>query len=165
MRLKPNHLVLETKTSVRGGNKMLTYQSLYPIIQSVAFHHPLFEAYHIQFIPLKEKNQTQYILKIENLVLLVEQSHPNIKTGTVKVLSKEENPKQNPQTLYVGNQTYRVTYNLALLTPEQEKEFKKEYKHALHQFKKALKDYEKLSKKQQKAAIKTARQVEILPQA
>ena len=143
---------------------MLTCQSLSPIIQSVAFHHPLFEAYRIQFIPLNE-SQTQYVLKIENLVLLVEQTHPNIQVGTVKVLSKEGNPKQNAQALYVEGQAYRVTYNLALLSPEQEKEFKKEYKHALHQFKKALKDYEKVSKKQQKEAIKAARQVEIPPQA
>lgn len=141
---------------------MLTFKELYSILKTTNFEHPIFEAYRIQVTSL---NEQRYALQIEHLMLFIEKGHPNIEVGTIKWLKEEGNPSQNKEALFINDQAYRIQANLALLTPEQEKEFKKEYKHALHQFKKALKDYEKLSKKQQKAAIKTARQVEIPPQA
>lgn len=139
---------------------MFAYQNLREIIKTTSFEHPIFEAYHVRLRDLNE-GKTQYVLEIEDLVLLIEQTHPNITTGMVKLLKEEGNPAQNRETIFVENKAYRVDCNLALLTPEQQKEFKKTYKHASQQFKKAMKDYERIAKKQQKEKIKAARQIEL----
>lgn len=136
---------------------MLSFKALYPILKTTDFEHPIFKAYRIQTTLLDDQS---YVLQIENLTLLIEKGHPNMVIGMVKWLTEEGNPSQNKETLFINDRAYRVQANLALLTPEQEKDFNKTYKHSLRQFKKALKDYDKWSKKQQKEAIKQAKQLQ-----
>ena len=136
---------------------MLTFKNLSPILNSVDFNHPILEAYRIEKHSL---NENETILFIEDLILLVIHDARTEFTGIIKWLKETRKPDAAKEVYTLNDQSYRVAANLALLTPEQEKEFKKTYHHALRQFKKAIKDYEAWDKKTQKQAIKAARKIE-----
>ncbi len=137
---------------------MVSQQELQPLMKRIDFNHPLFDAYQIKVIPL-ETPTPQYVLQIKELSLLIESTHPNIKTGMVKLLEEEARPSRNPQIVQLSDKSYQVSCNLALLTTEQSKAFKKQYKTHYQQWKKALKDYERWVRRQQREKIKAARQI------
>lgn len=139
---------------------MLSYQNLNKLINTMSFEHPIFEAYGVELIEI-DKTKEKYVLSIETLKLLVEKSDPNINIGMVKMLKEVRTPNQKDEIIQLDGKYYRVACNLALLTPEMQKDFDKTYKQTINQLKKAVKDYEKILKKQQKEKIKAARSIQL----
>ena len=139
---------------------MLSYQNLNKLINTMSLEHPIFEAYGVELIEI-DKTKEKYVLSVETLKLLVEKSDPNINIGMVKMLKEVRTPNQKDEIIQLDGKYYRVACNLALLTPEMQKDFDKTYKQTINQLKKAVKDYEKILKKQQKEKIKAARSIQL----
>ncbi|MGL4336484.1 MAG: hypothetical protein ACRCST_06285 [Turicibacter sp.] len=144
---------------------MFAYSELHQLNKIYNMNHPIFACYDISVEPV---NYRSFILKIDNLALLVEATHDRVKTGIVKLLESTEHSVNFKRDLKGADastdepasdytERYRVVANLALLSLAQTREFEKDYKPHYKKFKKAIKEYERLRKIDRKEALKEAR--------